>query len=848
MKRKTEKRMLEGRKKLQVPKTLTVMTMALGLSASAYAIPGSARMQNNTAEISSETVQPKQSTSNLYQQKKITVKGRVCDAKGEPIIGASVKEQGTTNGTITDIDGNFTLAVPADRILEVSYLGYTTQKIKAVAGRQLDIKMIEDSESLDEVVVVGYGVQKKVDLSGAVATADTKLLNNRPVVNVGQALQGSVADMNVTIGSGQATDSQSFNIRGTTSINGGSPLVVIDGVVSSAAELNRMNPSDIAQVSVLKDAASAAIYGSRAAFGVILVTTKSGNQEKLTINYNNNFAFRSLTNKPEIITDPYIIAQTRNVMSSPWYNLYPADKLEYAKKRSEDPEGTSPYYLNPDGTYSYYGTTDWFDEAYKKAAFSTAHNVDISGKSDRVTYFFSGGYNFQDGMVRYGTDKYNRYNMRSKIDFKITDNWHIGNNTSFVTSDYDAPEYLNSSYYWEVFRRNPMDCIYNPDGSYTSSGAYVLGHLKDGGRKNQKSSTLSTQFTTKIDFIKDVLWVNGSFNYTGKWNSSGGYSKPIPYFDGPDRPVQYQNTSSSAYNTRTEARTLTLDLYGTFHKKFGLHDLTAMAGYNQEDWRSDYVSMSRKDLISTTLPTVELATGDMDMGQDIGTLALRSGFGRLNYSFDNKYIVQFSARYDGTSRFPKEKRYAFNPSGSVAWVVSQEKFFEPLKSVASFLKLRFSYGSLGNQDLSGYYAYLATMGSGKISQILDGKQPTYVSAAGLVSGNLTWERVTTADWGIDLNFLNDRLSITADYYIRRTKDMLTQGADLPSVLGTSVPKENAADLKTKGWELTVNWRDNFNLAECGIRAPQEPLCRLHTAAEHNAEDQDKPSARVLLRR
>ena len=288
---------------------------------------------------------------NARQQKKVLVKGTVRDNNGEAVIGASVIEKGTTNGTVTDMDGNFQLNAGQDNLLEVTFLGYTSQTVRATAGKTLNIVLREDTESLDEVVVIGYGVQKKVDLSGAVSTVSTKVLNDRPVANVGQALQGSVANMNVTIGSGQATDSPSFNIRGTTSINGGSPLVVIDGVVSSATELNRMNPSDIAQISVLKDAASAAIYGSRAAFGVILVTTKTAGQEKLTINYNNNFALRSLTGKADVITDPYIVAQTRNTMSAPWYNLYSADQLEYAKKVSEDPN-TSPYYLNADGTYS----------------------------------------------------------------------------------------------------------------------------------------------------------------------------------------------------------------------------------------------------------------------------------------------------------------------------------------------------------------------------------------------------------------------------------------------------------------------------------------------------------------
>lgn len=748
------------------------------------------------------------------QEKKISVTGNVKDAIGEPLIGVNVMVKGTTIGGITDANGDFSLSdVAPNAVISISYIGYKTQEIVLNGKTSVNVTLSEDSEALDEVVVIGYGTQKKADLSGAVATVPTKVLENRPVLTVGQALQGSVANLTVSIGSGQATDSPSFNIRGTTSINGGNPLVVIDGVVSSAEELNRMNPTDIGSISVLKDAASAAIYGSRAAFGVILVTTKTAGQEKLTINYNNNFAMRRLTGMADVITDPYLVASTRNTMSYPWYNLYNEEQLAYAKKVSEDPS-TSPYYLNPDGTYAYFGSTDWFDEAYKNLAFSTNHTIDVSGKTDRLNYYFSANYNFQDGMVKYGTDKYNRYNLRSKLDFKLTDWWTLGNNTSFVNSDYDSPNYLGDSYYWEVNRINPLDVTYNPDGSWTKAGSSVFGRLVDGGRWNQQKTTFSTQFTTKIDIIKDILFVNGSFNYSTNKNAEEGYSLPVDYYDGPDRPAAQQDPVSQAYLNHTNARTLTFDAYATFHKLFNdKHDFTAMVGFNQEDWRDNYTSASRKELISSSLPSLGLASGDMNVGQRIYSLSMRSVFGRLNYIYNNKYIVAFNGRYDGTSRFPHDDRYAFNPSGSVAWVLSEENFFEPVRDVVNFLKFRFSYGSLGNQDLKeNYYAYLATMGSGKISNILDGKQPIGVSAPGLVAGNLTWEKVTTADWGMDVNFLNNRLTATVDGYIRRTKDMLTAGAELPNVLGTSEPLENAADLKTTGWDLTISWRDNVKLA------------------------------------
>lgn len=746
------------------------------------------------------------------QEKKMTVTGHVKDVNGEALIGVNVMVKGTAIGSVTDVDGNFLLQnISPDAVISISYIGYRAQELPV--EKVMSVILVEDTETLDEVVVIGYGMQKKVDLSGAVAVVPTKVLENRPVLNVGQALQGSVANMNVTIGSGQATDSPSFNIRGTTSINGGEPLIVIDGMVSTAEELNRMNPSDIGSISVLKDAASAAIYGSRAAFGVILVTTKTAGQEKLTVNYNNNFAMRKLSSLSDVITDPYTVAQARNDFYYPWGVNHNQEELEYAKLVSEVP-GTSPYYLKPDGTYAYFSQTDWFREAYKNLAFSTSHNVDVSGKTSRLNYYFSAGYNFQDGMISQGTDKFNRYNLRAKLDFKLTDRWTLGNNTNLVTSDYDAPYYLGSDFYWAVNRRSPMTPIHNPDGSYTEDGAAIFGRLSQGGRKKQNKMTVTTQFTTKLDIIKDVLFVNGSFAYVGQRENQDGSQLSVPYREGPETPIMYQNSVSSANFSNEEASTITFDAYATFHKLFNdKHDFTAMVGYNQESWRESYEYAKRSELITDGLPTPNLATGDMTVTQTIQELSFRSVFGRLNYTYDNRYIVAFNARYDGTSRFPTDSRFVFNPSGSVAWVLSSEKFFEPLRDVVSFLKFRFSYGSLGNQFLkNNYYPYLATMGSGKTSVILDGKQPVYVSAPGLVAGDLTWETVTTSDWGMDVNFFDNRLTVTVDGYIRRTKDMLRSGAKLPSVLGTAVPLENAADLKTTGWDLTVNWRDQFRLA------------------------------------
>lgn len=758
-------------------------------------------------------LQPKQPNNS---GKKIKVSGIVKDNTGEPMIGVTVTvDENKGLGVITNLDGAFVLdQVPENAHLQISYIGYQTQELQAKAGQNAVIVMNEDAKALDEVVVVGYGVQKKANLSGAVATVETKQLENRPVLNIGQALQGTVANLNVTTGSGQATSNPSFNIRGTTSLNGGSPLIVIDGVASDAGQLNKMNPNDISAVSVLKDAASCAIYGARAAYGVILVTTKMGKSEKLSVNYNNNFSFRQNTRMPEIITDPYEVCVIRNQMYYPWGTIYNNEQLDYAKRVSEDPS-LSPYYLTPEGTYKYFGRTDWVSETFKKASFSTSHSIDISGSTDRLDYYFSGGYNYENGMLKQNADIYNRYNMSSKLKFKISKNWSVSNNTTITTYDYSAPSYLDSSLWWEINRVSPLDMLYNPDGSWTEMGASTLGILQDGGQWKKYETMIRTQFSSRFDIIKDVLFVQGSLAYTTYKNREQYYYSPVEYTDGPDRAPQFidKTTTTSAHASNGDTKDIYIDLYATFTKTFNeKHNVTAMVGFNQDEYEYYNNSLSRKNLISTSVPGIGLATGDMNVGEGKGSKATRSGFGRVGYVYDSRYILEFNGRYDGTSIFPTNDRFVFSPSASAGWVISGEDFFESLKPAISFLKVRGSYGQLGNQDLKSYYPYLATMGNGKMGAIIDGKQPVYVGTPGLVSGSLTWEKVTTMNLGMDLNLLDNRLSLSGEYYERRTKDMLTGGKTLPGVLGTGVPTANAADLKTRGWELTVGYKDQFKVA------------------------------------
>lgn len=761
------------------------------------------------------------------QQNKIEVKGRVSDAKGIPIVGAFVIEKGTQNGAMTNDHGLFSLNVSPNATLEISNLGYKASDV-AINGRSdLSIILEEDLELLNEVVVVGYAIQKKVNLSGSVASVDTRKLENRALTNVGSALQGTVANLNIDPNSGDPNDLPSFNIRGYTSINGGSPMIVIDGVTSDATQFNHLNPNDIENISILKDAASAAIYGSRAAFGVILVTTKKGNSEKVTVDYNNNFTWRGLTVKPTYVDDAYIFFTDKNRASTgnPNSGSWPTEMLDAIKAWQADPENNTDH-------YSMWGENFYFyffnpaDAYVKDGAFSMNHNINISGKNDKVNYYISGNYNDEDGLLKYGRNDYKQYNVRTKVDIKVTPWWKIGSNSSMVKADYKTTTWYLEHH--DVSRggwgdNNVMESVlsatpfgpkcYGEDG-YVYDFATTIGRLELGGDADKEDITFNQLLTTRIDLIKDVLFLNGQYNYSYQKVTTDLVNTPFIGSGGDATTDTWINGEPSYAEARNgRVKHTNIDAYGTFHKIFEKkHDVTGILGFNQEYYRYNQQNVKREHLISTSIPSINLAYGTTTPYEYTEDWALRGFYGRLGYIYDEKYIAEFNFRNDKTSRFPHNSRSVFSPSGSLAWIISKENFFKPLTSVFDLFKVRVSYGKLGNQDVSAY-SYIATMGAGTYDYLINGERPKYVSAPGLVSGNLTWEKVYTADLGLDLEMLNHRLNFTGDIYRRDTKDMLTsQGRDLPSVLGTSVPQENAANLKTLGWDFSIGWRDRFIIA------------------------------------
>jgi TonB-linked SusC/RagA family outer membrane protein len=511
--------------------------------------------------------------------------------------------------------------------------------------------------------------------------------------------------------------------------------------------------------------------------------------------------------------------------------LFTEEELAYGKLRSEHPDQYPAIVINQRssngalyayGAYAYWDNVDWNKVAFRESSPSYTGNVRIARKTDNMHYSVSGGYYKQDGMMNYGNDIFNRYNLRANGAFKVTKWWEIGSNLSFASTEYNSSEAGNDFYFYNLSRAS-LRSLYNPDGTYAVAGAYIIGLPKDGGRNIQRKNESNLSVNTTIDLIKDVWTVkaDANFRFTNGLGSETHY--PVYYRDAPDaalKPMYTDTRVGSLTQANWAGRTSSLytyqvyNVYTDFHKTFAQkHYFQAMVGFNQEAYRGNSSWTRRSDLISTSLPSVELATGTVYTSESINTYALRGAFGRLNYIFDNKYIVEFDGRYDGTSRYPKKDRFGFFPSGSAAWVLSRENFFAGAAEALQIdqLKIRGSYGVLGNQLSSSYYPYIATMGSGILNYPVNGANPLYINQPGVVAGDLTWEKVRTVNGGIELSLLKNRINISFDKYTRYTEGMLVQSKALPNVFGMDPPRTNAGDLKTKGWEVTLGLNNTWQV-------------------------------------
>jgi TonB-linked SusC/RagA family outer membrane protein len=746
-------------------------------------------------------------------QPEFAVNGKVTDgATGDPIPTVNVLVEGTTIGTTTDANGVYKINAPSGTsVLLFSFVGYTPQRVTINNRATINIKLQPNVLQIEEVVTIGYGIQKKINLSGAVDVITSKNIDSRPVNNVVQALQGLAPNLNVIVGNegGELGARNLLNIRGIGSISGsgGTPYVLVDGIEQ---DIYNISPDDVENISVLKDAAASAIYGARAAFGVILVTTKKGNKNGVTLNYSTNYSIASPIHLPKMVNSiqfaEYMnIAAANDGVAAVYQPIIIEQMRKY--QAGEIKDWTIPVPWSPNFWLTYSGgwaNTDWFKVDYKDKVPKSTHNISLSGGNENTQYYISGSTFNQEGLLTFGKDNYVRNNLNARINTKVFDWLRFNFMSKLNRTNLDRPSHNKDRFYSDMARRWPSNGVYFPDGNLNYEGEQLW--LERGGRYVEKSNELSIIPGIEIEPLKG--WVINA-NYRWKMNTNGYTNHEAKvagtFVNGTPFYLRANN-----YFARNEYESFysSPNVYSTYNRLFGNHELTAMAGFEQEEinYQSSY---SRKnDLISDLKPSLGTATGKEFASGTLGHWATRSFFGRLNYNFKGKYFAELSARYDGSSKFEEGYRWGAFPSGSVAWLVSKESFWQNIEPIVNSFKIRGSYGSLGNQDVANYLYIERLPIYTNLPYIIGSDLPNYVGMAGLVSPGLTWEKVKTSNFGLDAGFLKNRLTVSFDYFIRNTYDMLGPAESYPSTLGTVVPQSNNADLRTKGFEFVIGWRDN----------------------------------------
>lgn len=779
-----------------------------------------------------EFVEAASATVAVSQQTKKQITGTVTDEFGDPLPGVNVIEKGVSNGTSTNADGHFALSVSENAVLEFSYIGYIPQEIIVGNQKELNVRLKEDLQMLDEVIVVGYGMQKKVNLTGAVAVANSEVFENKAVPNTMAALQGALPGVMVTKSSGKpGSEGYRMQIRGASSANTVNTLVIVDGVVGS---LNDVNPADIESMSVLKDAAAASIYGSNAAGGVILVTTKKGRTGKPVVDVNAMFGFNTSSRLPTRLNSwdemkMYNVARGNAGLAQPWSEL----RLQWMQginldvpdtglgTTAEYPNGVAPSMFFPGGRwviqpsrpnvwYSY-GNVDRIKTIIEPYNPMQQYNVSVRGGSDASQYFISGGYYNRDGLFRVGPDGEERYTFRVNLNNKLSE--HIFLNTSFaytlnkVEQSSHSPENIiyQAYHYWSILEEK------------LPTGEWVAGNgiwdtptrlLTEAGKDTQKNH----QFDGKIELnIKNIVpgWdvnVIGSKRIRAALRD---YNRRTLVYIGPlGTPTYTSGNPNNMYKSRTMTDYSSLQAFSTYHKSIAeSHNFALLAGYSYEDYRYDLVQGNIRNLVTNDF--YSLKWGDpisASVTDNIQTSRTIAFFGRLNYNYQEKYLFEANLRYDGSSKLAPSERWNLFPSFSVGWNISRENFFQPVGFINN-LKLRASWGQLGNSDALGYYDYIGMLNSAT-NLPFNNTNTQYIYQSTLASPTKTWETIQTANIGIDIGVLNNRLNFSGDIYEKRNKDMLAS-LQVSSIIGVGLPTYNVGELKTKGWEIDISWRDRY---------------------------------------
>lgn len=765
-----------------------------------------------------------------------SISGTVVDGDGLPIPGVTIIVKGTVSGTTTDLDGKYTISAPPTSTLVYSFIGYEPVEQQVNNQSVINVTLNESTQALDEVVVVGYGTQEKVNLTGAVGVATSERLQNRPVANAAEGLQGVIPNLNITPRNGDPSKSPEFNIRGYESINGGAPLILVDNVPMN---LNQINPNDIESVSVLKDAAAAAVYGSRAAFGVVLVTTKKGKKGKVSVSLNSQFSLAKPILNIDPIKDPHEFVNVWNIANIRTNGVprFDDDMVEGTKKWSENPTLENAWGVR-NKQLRFYGYNNYQDELLTDFAPTQQYDLSISGGSENSNYFVSFGHLNKDGYLNSDrNENFKRYNALMKGEFKVS-KWLTLEEKIVVNSQRSDKPYF---YNWDVninsfARVSPIQPIQFPDlpfyieegdrptyerfiGKYFD-GTNFWPYLNDGGRSTWSTNDIWLTQGIVLTPVKG-LKIQSNFSYNFFYRTEQDVASKVEVLStglgDPDGIISNGFSGNDFIEEKNR-----FNQYYVFNAfadyKFNLpekHVLTTMVGFNQEWGQNKLVSAKNNTLVTPLIQDLKGTIGNQTASGGSDHNALRGVFYRVNYIFDERYLIETNGRYDGTSRFPKADRFGFFPSISLGWRISNEEFMTSTSGWLDELKLRASYGELGNQTLLDrdgnpiWYPYVATLGIGQSPYMMTANNRTpYVSPAGLVSPTLTWETVASKNIGLDFTLLQGKLNTSFDLYSRETKDMLMK-VTYPSILGTDAPQANAADLRTTGWELAVTWRDGL---------------------------------------
>jgi TonB-linked SusC/RagA family outer membrane protein len=735
---------------------------------------------------------PKKDAAAFAIQQQILT-GTVTDAtSGDPVIGANVIIEGTTIGVITDENGKFSIDIPSPSVnILVSFIGYNTERVQVSGQTTIAVKLVPDITKLDEVVVVGYGTQKRVNLTGSVSVIDIDDLKSRPITQASQALQGKMAGVTVTQNFGApGSDAGTIRIRGIGTLGNNNPMVLVDGVEGN---LNDINPNDIESISVLKDAASASIYGSRAASGVILVTTRRGSKnEKMSVTYNGIGGIQVATRLPKIVDGyTYMVMKNESERNQKRSNIFSDAQIEqYLANRGKEP----------------YFDTDWFSEAMRPSAPEHQHTITVRGGSEKIATLVSISNLYQDALIENSDFK--------RTSLRVNTNFQASNKISFIFDGFLRREdnILPNSGIENIFRAmTEIPSIYPAmwtDGSYGEgwNGANPLAMIRESG--TSKSGT--TRVVLSIRGIYEISsWLKWEVALSQKYLTGNYTSTVLPYnykrIDGSTGKYPLGLNSLSNSNNRSLENFYQSLL--KFNKSFGKHSISSLIGVESNDFRNDAFSATRQNFL---LPEYQvLSAGDANYQFNGGSAyewALASVFSRLNYTLSDKYMFEANIRYDGSSRFASDRRWGWFPSFSAGWRISEEEFLKSVNAISN-LKLRASWGELGNQNI-GNYPYLGSV-SLNVPYFF-GK--TIVQGAGqsvLPNRNVTWETTRILNAGIDFGILNNRLTGSFDLYKKNTFDILYK-RDIPSVIGLDASEQNIAEMQNIGWDLQLSWNDKIS--------------------------------------